>query len=244
MFNNNLKMRVDSLCSELADLIGRQPGLLTTGSFQSQSQGYQDQRGYQDQQQGGGFAGPVSLFVTPPGQGAHWWPEGLGMADSTGAQNNVRYAWFSGAHRLAIDLNGTVTVYDTLDHWIGGFSQQQSVGGSLSFTSQYGLIDVASLPVVSVNGRAPVQPEPPSAALMPELPSAGLMPEAPPPPASPVILPELTPVSPPPPATPAAQLPGGMDIFDAIERLADLKGRGILSEAEFAAKKAELLARL
>lgn len=233
MFNNNLKMRIDSLCSELADLVGRQPGLLTTGSFQSQSQGFQDQ------QQGGGFAGPASLFVTPPGQGAHWWPEGLGMADSTGAQNNVRYAWFSGAHRLAIDLNGTVTVYDTLDHWIGGFSQQQSVGGSLSFTSQYGLIDVASLPVVSVDGRAPVQAVPQSPAFMPE---------APPPPASPVILPELAPVSPPPPpeapAAPAAPLPGGMDIFDAIERLADLKGRGILSEAEFAAKKAELLARL
>jgi len=113
------------------------------------------------------------------------------------------------------------------------------VGGSLSFTSQYGLIDVASLPVVSVDGRAPVQAVPQSPAFMPE---------APPPPASPVILPELAPVSPPPPpeapAAPAAPLPGGMDIFDAIERLADLKGRGILSEAEFAAKKAELLARL
>jgi hypothetical protein len=34
------------------------------------------------------------------------------------------------------------------------------------------------------------------------------------------------------------------DIFSSIERLADLKAKGILSDAEFAAKKAELLSRL
>ncbi|MBS0444618.1 MAG: SHOCT domain-containing protein [Proteobacteria bacterium] len=41
----------------------------------------------------------------------------------------------------------------TLDHQIGGFSQQQSYGGSLSFTSQHGLIGVASLPVISDDGQ-------------------------------------------------------------------------------------------
>jgi hypothetical protein len=34
------------------------------------------------------------------------------------------------------------------------------------------------------------------------------------------------------------------DIFSSIERLADLKAKGILSDDEFAAKKAELLSRL
>jgi hypothetical protein len=61
----------------------------------------------------------------------------------------VRYAYFPQAHRLAIEVNGRVTVYDTLDHQLGGFSQQQSRGSSLSFHSQHGLVDVASLPIVS-----------------------------------------------------------------------------------------------
>ena len=34
------------------------------------------------------------------------------------------------------------------------------------------------------------------------------------------------------------------DIFDKIERLADLQKKGILSPDEFASKKAELLSRL
>jgi hypothetical protein len=34
------------------------------------------------------------------------------------------------------------------------------------------------------------------------------------------------------------------DIFVKIERLAELRGKGILSEEEFAAKKTELLSRL
>ncbi|PWR22233.1 SHOCT domain-containing protein [Zavarzinia compransoris] len=285
MFNNNLKARVDSLAYELADLVASQPGLIATGSFQSQTQGYQGQgyqnQGYQGQPQGPGvqgtgFAGAVSLFVPPPpGQGANWWPDGIGMPDSTGAQNNVRYAWFSGAHRLAIDVNGTVTLYDTLDHWIGGFSQQQSLGGSLSFSSQYGLIDVASLPVISVNGQPPAPPPaaaPPAAAPPAAAPPAAAPPAAAPPVAAPpvaappVVAPpiavppvELPPVEPPPavpvtvfaePAPVPAPIPapaptaGGLDIFGAIEKLADLKARGILSEAEFAAKKAELLGRL
>jgi hypothetical protein len=43
-----------------------------------------------------------------------------------------------------------LTLYDTLDHQLGGFSQHQSHAGSLSFHSQHGLVDVGSLPVVSV----------------------------------------------------------------------------------------------
>ena len=112
-----------------------------------------------------------------------------------------------------------VTVYDTLDHQIGGFSQQQSVGGTLSFNSQYGLMDVANLPVVSSNGRPP----------------AATQPQA---------------VNPPPQNSPAPALAntitGGRDsdIFASIERLADLRNKGVLSDDEFAAKKAELLSRL
>jgi hypothetical protein len=50
---------------------------------------------------------------------------------------------------------------------------------------------------------------------------------------------------PPPPAQPdsSAAQPAG-DIFAALERLAELQGKGILSDDEFVRKKAELLSRL
>ncbi|NTV11987.1 MAG: SHOCT domain-containing protein, partial [Zoogloea sp.] len=219
MFNNYLKGRVDGLCSELSSLVANEPELIHGGSFQSQSQGGQ-------QQAGSLFAEPhaqpenrASLFV--PGASADWWPAELLGPSATGAQNGVRYAYFAQARRLVIELNGKVTVYDTLDHQISGFSQQQSGSGSLSFVSQYGLIDVASLPVVSggdvVPPQAP-QPEPPQM--------------------SPAPAPAH--FNPPPPAAGA----GEDDVFTTIERLAALHAKGILSDEEFSAKKAELLGRL
>jgi len=167
MFNNYLKGRVDGLCNDLAVLVTNQPDWIGGGSFQSQNQGggfgQQQQGGYSSQQQQNGLGptGPASLFV-PPAQGTagNWWGTDLNWPTSTGSQNNVRYAYFAQARRLAIEIGGQVTIYDTLDHQIGGFSQQQSVGGSLAFTSQYGLVEVARLPVVSVNGAPPPAPAP------------------------------------------------------------------------------------
>ena len=105
-------------------------------------------------------------------------------------------------------------VYDTLDHQIGGFSQQQGAGGSILFTSQYGTVNLATLPVVSIDGR-PQTPRP---------------------------------VAPPPMVTsgPITRTPPEQetDIFSAIERLGDLRAKGILTEEEFQNKKAELLGRL
>jgi hypothetical protein len=226
MFNNYLKGRVDGLCSELSRLMANQPDLLIrSGSFQSQSQGTQQQGndgGGQQHQQSAGYGcsnqqetaagpvGPVSLFVPPaPGTSGAWWPADLGRPNSTGAQNDVRYAYFAQPRRLAIEVNGKVTVYDTLDHQISGFSQQQSRGASLTFASQHGLVAVASLAVVSVVGipqpaSSPVQDEPVS--------TQSVAREA--------------------------------DVFATIEKLAQLHAKGILSDEEFAAKKAELLSHL
>jgi hypothetical protein len=227
MFNNYLKGRVDALCSELSNLVANQPDLVRTGSFQSQSQNGGQDHG-QQQVSRGGYSndappgatnfGQVSLFVPPaPGTSGDWWPLDLRWPNSTGAQNGVRYAYFAQARRLVIDVAGTVTVYDTLDHQIGGFSQQQSVGGTLSFSSQYGLIDVASLPVISSNGQVPAAA--PAAARAPTQASA-------------------------PAAFAPSGIEGGQDVFATLEKLADLKAKGILSEDEFASKKAELLSRL
>ena len=147
MFNNALKGRVDALCNDIAGVLARQPGLLQSGSFQSQSQGG---AGYQTQT-AGGYPGQSSLFVPDPA--ANWWPAELGSPSATGAQNNVKYAYFAQARRLAVDAGGEVWVYDTQDHQIGGFSQQQGGGASITFTSQLGTLNLGSLPVVSRGGQ-------------------------------------------------------------------------------------------
>jgi hypothetical protein len=255
MFNNYLKGRVDGLCSELSNLIANQPDLMRSGSFQSQSQGgYNSGQGqssygggshqsqgsggaYQSQDGSGNF-GAASLFVPPaPGASGDWWPGDLRWPNSTGAQNGVRYAYFAQARRLAIDVGGNVTVYDTLDHQIGGFSQQQSVGGSISFTSQYGLIDVASLPVTWANG-APVwqqQQQVPQVSVQYAPQSAPGYANAPTSSGG-----DYTTAN----SGSSSSGGGGGDIFALIEKLADLRAKGVLSDDEFSAKKAELLSRL
>ncbi len=225
MFNNGLKNSVGGLCQELSNLIANQPGLIQSGSFQSQNQGTQEQSnfgsGYSNnggqQQNSSGPTGAVSLFVPPPaGSSGNWWPVGLQFPNSTGSQNNVRYAYFATIHRLAIEVNGQVTLYDTLNHQIGGFSQQQSTGGSITFTSQFGLVDVKALPIISIDNvpvQKPVQSQPAPSSIQ----------------ANPVH---------------ASLENKEADIFGAIEKLANLKDKGILTDSEYSTKKAELLARL
>ena len=97
----------------------------------------------------------VSLFVRGGGSsGGAWWPAELGVPSSTGAQNNIRYACFPATRRLAIQIDGRVMVYDTLDHQIAGFSQQQSGDASLTFSSQHGLVRVDDLPSIGASGSA------------------------------------------------------------------------------------------
>ncbi|QDU28673.1 hypothetical protein ETAA8_37760 [Anatilimnocola aggregata] len=223
MFNYGLKSKVDNLCTELSQLLAQQPFVPTPPvSNQSQWQG----GGQQQSGSGSGF----SLFV--PGQGGYsgnWWPAELGSPNGSGGQNNVRYAYFSNSRRLAVDINGQVTVYDTLDNNIGGVSQQQSGDGSLTFTSQYGTINVSSLPVISVNGVPPTSQSSNSSY-------------------SPPPAPQYTPPTSISNQSASNQSTGSSyqeaDIFGKIERLADLNAKGILSNEEFAAKKSELLSRL
>ena len=193
MFNNSLKAKVDNLCSELSQLLANQPLFVQPAPSPTQNQG-----GYDS----------VSLFVN--GGGNQWWPSDLGSPSSSGSQNNIRYAIFPAARRLAIDINGQVTVYDTLDHQIGGVGQQQGSDSSLTFSSQYGLVSINTLPVLQGAGVSPPYFQ--------SAPAEGF----------------------------AQQQPNADegDIFAKIERLAELRQRGILSDAEFSSKKAELLGRL
>ena len=213
MFNMGLKNSVGSLCNEISNLLANQPGLLQSGSFQSQSQG----GGNGQQAQSSGSPGSLqggqsSLFVPDPEQ--NWWPEELGAPNSLGSQNNVRYAYFSMARRLAVKTGGDIWVYDTLDHQIGGFSQQQGGGSTITFSSQYGSVTLSTLPVVSVNGQPP-QSTPPIATFSEQ-----------------------------PEPVQSETNQNGSDVIDAIARLGVLHEKGILTEAEFATKKSELLSRL
>ena len=77
-----------------------------------------------------------------------WWPEDLGEnPNSAGGQNETRYAFFGDKHRLAVDTGGgKIQVYDTGDHRISGVQQGQSSGGKkVTFTSQHGEVDLATL---------------------------------------------------------------------------------------------------
>ena len=250
MFNNALKARVDAICSDVAQLM-RQSELLhrpsaNSSQSQSQSQGAQSQ-GARSQ------GDNVSLFVAG-GSSGNWWPGDLGHAASTGAQNQMRYAWFPDTARLAIDTgNGAVRVYDTADHRIGGFSQQQSGDQSLSFTSQHGLVKLSELREVKVDEPADTRPEAASQNNAPALSEALLKAavdtrtaDAPPTPAKPapaqpeIMQPEVQQAAKPVVAETAEET----DIFAKIERLAALHAKGILTDAEYQAKKAEMLARI
>ena len=204
MFNNALKARVDALCTELSELIRGEPDFVAADSFQSQSQGAR----------GNLQRGPSSLLTAVGSDQENWWPADLGVPSSLGAQNEIRYAYFPATRRLAIDVNGKLTIYDTQDHQISGFSQQQPGSGSLSFSSQLGGVDVSRLPIVSGASGTKPSPEPLHQAAAEQQ------------------------------ARTSKAAAGHEDTLAAIERMAELHAQGILTEAEFSAKKAELLGRL
>jgi hypothetical protein len=148
-----------------------------------------------------------------------WWPGDLGSPFSSGAQNNIRYAVFP--QRLAVELNGQVTVYDTLNHRIGGVSQQQSGDSSLTFSSQFGSVCVDSLPVISGPG-------------LPHLPVTNF--------AAPALREDKP--APPSPLRQNANQPQTDDVFGLIEKLARLRDAGVLTDDEFNSKKSDLLSRI
>jgi hypothetical protein len=209
MFNSGLNSRIGALCAELSDLVGRTDII----SCRPQSSQWQSQGG------SGGIPLPDnSFFVRDHGRGdGNWWPSDLGIPDSTGAQNNLRYACFPERRRLALDVGGRVSVYDTGNHSITGFSQQQDSDQALTFTSQHGVVQLDSLAQISDFG--------PAAGFN----QSGLV---------------RAPIPQPPDQSIAETPKAGGDIFSSIERLAGLRDKGFISAEEFFAKKTELLRRL
>lgn len=160
-----------------------------------------------------------------------WWPSELGIPFSSGAQNNIRYAVFP--QRLAVERNGEITIYDTLDHQIGGVSQQQGGDTSLTFSSQLGTIAVTTLPIVSGAGVAALVPPETNFAASEELDQTGQDEQG---------LSGSLPLN--HPAEIGGTVVSADEIISLIEKLAQLRDAGALSEDEFTYKKKELLNRL
>jgi len=192
MFDHTLKARVSSLCTELTELLAEQPDAIKDTH-------------------------PAASIVSARGS---WWPAELKGPASSGAQNDLRYAWFPSQRRLAIERGGRVEIYDTGDHVIGSVAQQQGDLHSLSFTSQHGTVDLARLK------RVPLEGETPQGLSGDARPDAHAEPAA----AS--------------SSTAQGRATDAAQILDAIDRMASLRDRGILSDPEFQAKKRELLSRL
>ena len=103
---------------------------------------------------------------------------------------------------------------------VGIPAQEQSGGYSVTFSSQYGYVDLSRLPVVTINGLPPLAPAPIYAP-------------------APSYSNSYAPTN-----NAVASSAGDSDIFASIEKLAALQSRGFLSEQEYSSKKAELLSRL
>ena len=90
------------------------------------------------------------------------------------------------------------------------------------------MVRAEDLPVASHDEQEDAAPAPSHAPSAQDSPASASAPEIPSPPA--------------PPAVPKP--PAGDDVITLIERLGQLKDKGLLSDDEFAAKKTELLSRL
>ena len=255
MFNHSLKARVEGLCTDLASALDASGPMLRPATSQSQSQGEGQgrdrgraeggERNRDDADRDAGRSAGKPLFADSSPSGS-WWPRELGTPTATGSQNATRYAYFADAHRLAVQFDGQVRVHDTLDHRIGGFSQQQGGRGGMSMSSQHGTVDLDSLPVVSgegQGGRSPRATEPSreeatsqgeaarsadaarSEAAGADGGAGGAASRG--------------------PGGPEGSAPAsGDDPLRLVERLGELHERGLLTDEEFAAKKRELLSRL
>lgn len=162
------------------------------------------------------MAAQASLFV-PTGQGPAgevWWPAELGEPSLTGSRNSWRYAYFAQIRRLAVDSGGHVEVYDTTGFNIEGIAPQAGEGAPPAFASHRGPVRLDAFPRVHAMA-CETRPAPEAKATAPE--AAAVQ-------------------------QPAAA--GAPSIPALIEQLGALKEKGLLTEEEFAAKKAELLSRL
>jgi hypothetical protein len=122
MFNNSLKSKLDAACTELAAYVANTPST---------------------DQERGRERGEISYHSSR--QRSDWWSMNLGTPSAVDAQNDLQYAVFPGARRLAINDGEQIEIYDAGKHRIFGVAQAQSEDQTLTFTSQDGLVRITDL---------------------------------------------------------------------------------------------------
>jgi hypothetical protein len=120
MFNNQLKYTVDNLCSDLVFEINQNPITFKP------------------------------LVSNTSFQNDSWYPASLGVPSSSGGQNATRYAYFPQMQRLAVQINGLVSIYSTTGYDIYGFGQQQPDANFLTMSTQVGTIYLNQLTKVDM----------------------------------------------------------------------------------------------
>jgi hypothetical protein len=159
----------------------------------------------------------------------------------------MRYAYFPDSRRLVFSRGGAMEILDTGEHTIYGFGQQQGGNDGITLNSQFGTVPLSSLRRVQAEGHsAPAHaPEPTPAA---EDAAFEARQDA--------SFAAASPFAPhaedrPAPQTAATERPQPRDlptdagtILSLVEKLGELRDKGVLSEEEFASKKTELLKRL
>lgn len=200
-------------------------------------------------------AAASAAAATPPAASGRARADAWGAAAASGAQNDLKYAYYPEARRLVIEDAQGLQVYDTGTHQIQGVSQQSGQGVP-RFQTAHGAVEltqlrrVADTPDTSGDGAPPAArarhleapderarsaPSPATAARAAE-PSAGA--------GSGHLGAAQT-------RTAQAAADAGGDAGERAEQalrllepLARLHQAGVLSAEEFQAKKAELLARI
>ncbi|MES1930760.1 hypothetical protein SADO_15969 [Salinisphaera dokdonensis CL-ES53] len=145
-----------------------------------------------------------------------WWPAEWGDPVATGQADDLAYAFFDDAARLAIQHGHDVDLYKTADHHITGISQaQQGPTGSLVFTTPFGELELAQLERCDSsrqNADGPTRSD--------RMADNGEN------------------------CADASSTQSSTEILDAIKELGALHRDGVLTDEEFAAKKQDLLQRL
>ena len=179
---------------------------------------------------------PLAASEVPaggPASASGEWPSEFGAPSTSGSQNAIRYAFFPDARRLMIVRGDHSETYDTADHMISGVSQQQGNSSDLAFTSQHGSLRLSDLK------RADAMPPPSSE----DRHSHVTAPEG-----SPAAMRrQASMLQQPYDAAGRGGLPAPAPYRDdlaILEGLAELHRKQVLTDEEYKAKKAEILARL
>ncbi|MBO9471851.1 SHOCT domain-containing protein [Endozoicomonas sp. G2_2] len=145
-----------------------------------------------------------------------WWPHEWGDPVATGHTDDLAYAFFDDAARMAIRSGDQVDLYKTADHCITGIAQaQQGTSATLVFTTPFGELPLDELARCDDDRNNPA-----GNATATEHRSG-----------EPAAAEQATPQS-------------SMEILEAIEKLGALHREGVLTDDEFNAKKQALLNRL